>query len=207
LRGSGALHPRWRLEKRQRSQRPAEKAASRTRPGSNPPHNQTRLHHGEGSWCRPEQAMEPSGAAWPWRSDRAWRRGSEGSNARRVRWRDRRVDGAGKQNRPVPGSVGVADGPFRATLILPARGEASTGMKQAYRRRPLRRTVSRSGRSSRNAKQHHGHPGWARPLRASPSAQRKREVVKPCLKRQAREHLPPPGGFAACPPPQGADGV
>ena len=52
----------------------------------------------EGAWYRPEAAMEmePSGAAWAWRSDRGGRRGSEGSNAGRGRWRDRRVDGAGR---------------------------------------------------------------------------------------------------------------
>jgi hypothetical protein len=102
----------------------------------------------EGAWYRPEAAMEmePSGAAWAWRSGRGGRRGSEGSKAWRGRWRDRRVDGVGKQNRPVPGSVGVADGPFRATLILPVRGGTSIGMKQALNRRPSRTTVSRSGR-------------------------------------------------------------
>ena len=56
--------------------------------------------------------------------------------------------GPGGSNRPVPGSVGVADGPFRATLILPVRGGTSTGMKQALSRRPSRTTVSRSGRST-----------------------------------------------------------
>ena len=102
----------------------------------------------EGAWYRPEAAMEmePSGAAWAWRSGRGGRRGSEGSKVRRGRWRDRRDDGAGSSNRPVPGSVGVADGLFRATLILLARGETSIGMKQALNRRPSRRTVSRSGR-------------------------------------------------------------
>ena len=64
-------------------------------------------------------------------------------------WPDERetagVDGAGSSNRPVPGSVGVADGPFRAALILPVRGETSIGMKQALNRRPSVKTVRRSG--------------------------------------------------------------
>ena len=103
---------------------------------------------GEGSWYRPKQAMgmEPSGAGWAWRSERGGRRGSEGSKACRGRWRDRRVDGAGKfkpacsrisrsRRRPLPGD-----------LILPVRGGTSIGMKQALSRRPSRQTVPRSGR-------------------------------------------------------------
>ena len=163
--GSNSLHPPRQDKEPQVFQRPARKAASPIRQRSNRPHTQQIPIAGEGSWYRPKQAMEvePSGAGWAWRSDRFGRRGSEGPKVRRGRWRDSRVDGAGSPNRPVRGSVGVADGPFRATLILPARGETSIGMKQALNRRPSRQTVSRSGQvRSKRTTQTHGHPGWAR---------------------------------------------
>jgi len=174
-RGSSALYPRRRRDKPQPFQRPAEKAASPTRQHSNLPHNQSRHHHGEGSWYRPKQAMgmEPSGAEPARRADRCGRRGSEGPKVRRGRWRDRWVDGAGRfkpacsrisrsRRRPLPGD-----------LILPARGGTSTGMKQALSRRPLRRTVPRSGRAKPKRKHKtHGLRAKPGPLRASPSAQR-----------------------------------
>ncbi len=122
LGGSSRLDPRQSPKELQRSQRLARKSASHPLRRSDRPHTEQVPIAGEGSWYRPKQAMgmEPSGAA----------QGRVRGRLRVCSWIDpgpsetspglARVYGAGMSNRPVRGSVGVADGPFRATLILPA---------------------------------------------------------------------------------------
>jgi hypothetical protein len=193
-RGSGAPNPRQRFGKCQPFQSPEEKSASRTRQSSNLAHNQSRLHHGEGSWYRPKQAMEmePSGAGWAWRSDRGGGRDSEGPKVRRGRWRDSRVDGAGSfkpacsrisrsRRRPLPGDFD------------PARLRGNVDRDETSPQSP---SLEKNGSAERSglAETHTHYPrsSGLGPVRSAPPHQLSgfpREAARPCLQPRSRVTL------------------
>ena len=141
----------------------------------NRPHNQTRPRHGEGSWYRPKRGEDRIERG---RSARHGKGGFAGALTRRKWAASRsRTHRAGRQGRDrqtgLTGSAEAAAGSPRGYWSCPSGGKAGPWVETAPAPlAPPRQMMRRSGRRSRNAKQTHGPPGSARPLRASPFPQR-----------------------------------